>query len=80
MPRASIAPLAGAILCAFVPLSAHAQGRASGLPDGDGKELVEGVCTTCHQTSQITRSSGYTSEGWKALIGTMVDLSGSPEE
>ena len=80
MPRASVAPLAGAILCALISLSTQAQSRASGLPEGAGKELVEGTCTACHQASQITRSSGYTSEGWKALIGTMVDLSGSPEE
>ena len=52
-------------------------GRPSG---GPGKELVEGVCTGCHQTNQITRSSGYTREGWKELTGTMIDLSGSPEE
>jgi virginiamycin B lyase len=60
MPRMSIAPLTGAILCALISLSAQAQSRASGLPEGAGKELVEGACTACHQTSQITRSSGYT--------------------
>jgi virginiamycin B lyase len=50
------------------------------LPDGAGKELVEGVCTGCHQTNQITRSSGYTREGWAELTSTMIDLSGSPDE
>ena len=80
MPRPSVAPLAGAILYALIPIPAQAQGRAPGLPEGAGKELVESVCTACHQTSQITRSSGYTREGWKELTSTMVDLSGSPEE
>jgi virginiamycin B lyase len=80
MPRASIVPLAAVVLDTLLPLSAQAQSRASGLPDGAGKSLVEGVCTGCHQTGNITESSGYSREGWQALIGTMVDLSGSPEE
>ena len=80
MPRPSIASLAGALSCVFVPFAAQAQSAASGLPEGEGKELVEGVCTGCHQTNQITRSSGYTREGWKELTGTMIDLSGSPED
>ncbi len=80
MPRLSIAWLAGAMLCALVPVAAQAQSQASSLPEGAGKELVEGVCTACHWTNQITRSSGYTLEGWKELVSTMIDLSGSPED
>jgi virginiamycin B lyase len=60
--------------------SALAQGPSSELPAGPGKEMVQGVCTTCHETNQITRSSGYTREGWRELIGTMVDLSESPQQ
>ena len=56
-----------------------AQQQASGLPDGEGKALVESLCTACHPTNQITRSSGYTLAGWKELTGTMIDLSSSPE-
>jgi virginiamycin B lyase len=80
MLRFSMASLAGALLGALVPVAADAQSRASELPDGEGKELVEAVCTACHQTNQITRSSGYTKDGWKELAGTMIDLSGSREE
>ena len=28
----------------------------------------------------ITQSSGYTREGWKELIGTMIDLKGVPDQ
>ena len=80
MLRSSIVSLAGALACGLVPVAAHAQSEAPELPDGAGKELVEATCTTCHQTEQITRSSGYTEDGWRELIGTMVDLSGSPKE
>ena len=80
MLRVPIAALAGALSCGLVPGAARAQSQASDLPDGAGNELVEAVCTACHQTNQITRSSGYTQDGWQELIGTMVDLSGSPDE
>lgn len=53
---------------------------AQGLPAGDGKDLVEGVCTACHQTVEIQRSSGYTREGWTELISSMIDLSSAKPE
>jgi virginiamycin B lyase len=80
MLRRSIAALAGALAWGLVPAAAQAQSEASGLPDGQGKGLVEAVCTGCHQTNQITRSSGYTRAAWQELIGTMIDLSGSPKD
>jgi virginiamycin B lyase len=69
-----------ATVFALVPAAALAQGNASGLPEGAGKQPVEAVCTSCHQTNMITRSSGYTRDGWKELTGTMIDLSRTPEE
>ena len=80
MLRLSIVSLAGALACGLAPVAALAQSQTSELPDGAGKELIAAVCTACHQTNQITRSSGYTRDGWQELIGTMVDLSGSPEQ
>ena len=74
-----IMTLSAATVWSLVPLAAEAQSGASGLPEGAGKELVESVCTACHQTNQITRSSGYTREGWRELTSTMVDLSADTE-
>ena len=70
MPRLLVSSLAFAALVAQ---------PAAALPEGEGRELVESVCTGCHQTNQITRSSGYTQEGWRELTSTMIDLSGAPE-
>jgi virginiamycin B lyase len=53
---------------------------AAELPAGPAKGMVEGVCTGCHQPSEILRSSGYTKDGWRELTSTMVDLSASPAE
>ncbi len=68
--------LAG-LLTAFAD---RAESLAAGLPDGPGRELVSGLCTACHPDNRITRSSGYSREAWQELIGTMIDLSGDPDE
>src|SRR5918997_4592350 len=80
MARLLAALVSGSILGALTPLVAQGQGPGAGLPDGPGKEMVQGACTGCHQTSEILRSSGYTREGWKELTSTMIDLSASPAE
>ena len=80
--------LFAAALFACLPLAAQAQGQAPAqaqtpaLPDDgtQGKLLAENLCTMCHRTNLITGSSGYTQDGWKALMGTMLDLSGAPVE
>jgi virginiamycin B lyase len=79
MHRSSTASLVAAAVCVLVPLAAPAQAQVPSLPAGTGKDAVEAVCTGCHQTNLITTSSGYTHDGWKELIGTMIDLSRSPQ-
>jgi virginiamycin B lyase len=79
MLRALTVPLISIAVLALVPALAPAQGKPSGLPEGAGKERVEAMCLACHQAREILRSSGYTREGWRELIGTMIDLSGAPE-
>jgi virginiamycin B lyase len=77
MLRSSTASLLAAA-CLFLPFAAQAQ--APGLPEAPGKALVEGACAGCHQTNMITQSSGYTRPHWNELIGTMIDLTRSPEQ
>ncbi len=72
MPRTSIAT-SGLLFCVL-----SAPGQAA-MPDGAGLDLVEGICTGCHQTNMIERSSGYTEAEWRELTSTMIDLSGDPE-
>ena len=71
-----------AAVLTLVPLAAQAQDQAKApqLPDGKGKQLVEGICSTCHALQLIGGSSGYTREHWKELTGYMIDLSGSPSQ
>ena len=72
-------PSAAAVF-ALLTLVPGAQAQGTGFPEGDGKELVESVCTACHGVRQIERSSGYDQAGWRALTATMVDLSDSLED
>jgi virginiamycin B lyase len=53
------------------------QGRGGAqfqLPDGPGKEAVSTGCASCHGLNMIAGATGYTREGWRDLINTMVKL------
>ena len=76
MSRLSITLISLALSLMIGPLTA--QGQQPQLPEGDGKQLVQGMCSSCHETNLITSSSGYSREGWQELIQTMVNLSGTP--
>jgi virginiamycin B lyase len=67
-----------AVACFLVIAPVAPQQQPGQLPEGEGKQLVQGMCTACHETNLITRSSGYTLEGWRELIQTMINLSGTP--
>lgn len=79
MVKLSISSLMNVFLWGLLPLLVQSQSLASDLPKGDGKSLVESLCTSCHQTRHISRSSGYSPAGWKELTSAMIDLSKSPE-
>ena len=71
-------PLAVVVAALTVSLNAQgARGRGGAqveLPDGPGKEAVAASCAACHGLNSITGSAGYTQEGWRDLIATMVKL------
>lgn len=65
------------ILATFVvSLSVAAQpGPGGELPDGEGKDLVQILCTSCHNVSPILRTAGYdTPERWREVIASMIAL------
>ena len=69
-----------AVVLVLTPIGASAQPRQANLPDGVGKDLVEGLCTGCHSANQIVRSSGYTEEEWAEHLSDMIDLADMPKE
>ena len=70
-----MSPLRASARSVLIVLAGAAQAHAASLPDGEGRALVENVCTACHSSNQLTRSSGYSRDDWQALTATMVDLS-----
>jgi len=91
-PGAVVSAVSGLAVCGLavcgLALAAGlgaAPAAAQDLPAGDGshavgRDLVESVCTGCHSTRTILRSSGYDRAGWAELTATMIDLSASPAE
>ncbi len=61
--------MAGVLLCA--PGLAHAQGRAAELPPGEGRELVQKVCTSCHSLVPVMMKRDG-ENGWRHTVGRMV--------
>jgi virginiamycin B lyase len=75
-PTVSMVMMMAVILGALLSMHAGAQGRGQQvqLPDGPGREMVQGTCTQCHGLNLITGSFGYTQEGWEDRIHTMITL------
>ncbi|MDE2486070.1 MAG: hypothetical protein KGO51_01615 [Alphaproteobacteria bacterium] len=53
-----------------------AQAPADPLPDAPGKDVVERVCTACHDVSQFA-SARLTPQGWDDVISQMQSLGAS---
>ena len=69
-----------AFVCGVVSLfGLQSRAGAQTLAEGNGRDLVEAVCTGCHNVREIQRSSGYTRAHWNLLTAAMIDLSGDPE-
>ena len=73
--------LTAALFCGVVTVAVQGQGRGGGrgrqavaLPDGPGSDVVQASCGTCHGINQITGAAGYSRDGWRDLIGTMMKL------
>jgi virginiamycin B lyase len=75
----SLAAVIASTIFTLAPLAASAQSRAPALPEGEAKPLVEQLCTMCHQANMITASMGYSKDGWKELIATMLDFTNNED-
>src|SRR5258708_7464564 len=44
------------------------------LPDGNGKEVVQTICTACHDLSPITDAGGFSRADWETVVKSMIDM------
>jgi len=70
-PRIAAATLALSGVAAAALLVAPA--LAQNLPEGNGKEMVQMVCTACHDLSPIT-DSGFSRDDWELVVKNMIDM------
>jgi cytochrome c5 len=61
--------LAGVLVC--LPGLVHAQGGAPELAPGEGRELVQKVCTSCHTLVPVMMKRDG-ENGWRHTVGRMV--------
>jgi cytochrome c5 len=65
---AAIAACGAGVVAALV-----APALAQGLPDGQGKELVNMACLDCHDLSPIT-GAGFSRAEWDTVVRSMADM------
>ena len=61
----------------LTPSAARAQrggGAQVQLPEGEGRDVVQARCVSCHGLNQITSAAGYDQAGWKYVIDSMIAL------
>jgi competence protein ComEA len=56
----------------------NAANSQDSLPDGEGRDIVEDVCTTCHDLINITKSR-RSHEQWQFVVSMMI-AQGAPLE
>ena len=56
---------------AVVALSPVQLAQTPNLPEGEGKDLTERACTTCHEIDLVT-AERHSEQQWKALVDDMV--------
>ena len=88
MSKRLLSAAAASFLCFVVTVGGQAPGAQGGrgggrgavdqmtLPDGNGKELVQTICSKCHGLNLVTNSWGYTRQGWEAVFSAMVAVPG----
>ena len=71
LPKIAVALVAGCTAGAVAAVVVPA--FAQGLPNGDGRDLVRAVCTSCHDLSPIT-GTGMSRRDWETVVQSMIDM------
>jgi virginiamycin B lyase len=72
----------GIAISSAAGFAAVAPALGQNLPDGNGKDMVQTVCTACHDLSPITDSVGFNRTDWETVVKSMIDMGASikPEQ
>jgi virginiamycin B lyase len=67
---AAIIVISGAAAMAAIIAPALAQN----LPNGNGRDVVQMICTGCHDLSPITDAVGFSRRDWETVVQSMIDM------
>ena len=65
---AILIPVAAAMTAIILPAFAQ------NLPNGNGREMVETICSGCHDLSPITDAVGFSRQDWEIVVKSMIDM------
>jgi virginiamycin B lyase len=71
LPKIAVATIAMSAAAAMAAVVAPA--LAQNLPNGNGREVVEMVCSGCHDLSPIT-DGGFSRGDWETVVKSMIDM------
>lgn len=61
------------IVLGSVLVSALQTNQPVELPQGEGKEIIEGSCSGCHGLTEVAKSAGFTEVEWRKVLQAMVE-------
>jgi virginiamycin B lyase len=68
MVAAIVLPAAAAMTDLILPA------LAQDLPNGNGRDMVQMICSGCHDLSPITDSVGFSRQDWETVVKSMIDM------
>ena len=68
MAAAIVLPAAAAVTALILPA------LAQDLPNGNGRDMVQMICSGCHDLSPITDSVGFSRQDWETVVKSMIDM------
>ena len=72
LPKIAAATMAISVAAALAAIVAPA--LAQNLPNGNGKEVVQMICSGCHDLSPITDAVGFSRQDWETVVKSMIDM------
>jgi virginiamycin B lyase len=72
LPKIAAATIAmsGAVAMAAIIAPALAQD----LPNGNGRDVVQMICSGCHDLEPITGAVGFSRQDWETIVKSMIDM------
>ena len=74
MTKANFPRLTALVICGAALGSIATVALAQNLPNGNGKQVVETVCTGCHDLSPITEGVGFSRQDWDIVVQSMIAM------